>query len=62
MIVDRAMFSAKADRWREIEKTLRDCADCKKTMEIHDFMEVDPCEEHKPLALELKQLVDEGAR
>lgn len=54
------MFSAKQDRWREIEQTLRDCKDCTKTMFTHDFMEVTPCIEHLPLANELKKIANEG--
>ena len=60
MILDRAMFSAKQERWREIEQTLRDCADCAKTMFTHDFMEVSPCIEHLPLVNELKKIANEG--
>jgi hypothetical protein len=58
MILDGVMVSAKLVRWREIEQTFRECEQCKKTYFSHDWIDVTPCTEHKPLAKELQQLAE----
>jgi hypothetical protein len=48
-----------SDRAEEIGQILRNCPNCKKTMEVHDFTEVAPCAKHQLLALKLQEMLPE---